>query len=41
MGTTIWVSRQVKDKLEEIKRRNGHSSFDSVIRYLLMRAGEL
>jgi len=32
----IRVSEQVKERLEEIKKRNGHTSLDSVIRYLLM-----
>jgi len=32
----IRVSRQVKEKLDEIKKRNGHSSYDSVIRELLL-----
>jgi len=29
------VSEPVKERLEAIKARNGHKSFDSVIRYLL------
>jgi predicted CopG family antitoxin len=40
-GKTIKVSQQVYDKLESIKQRNGHTSVDSVLRYLLMKAGEL
>ena len=40
-GTTIWVSKQIKGVLDEIKKRNGHTTYDSVIRYLLMKAGEL
>jgi len=36
----IGVSEYVKDRLESIKKRNGHTSFDSVIRYLLTRSGE-
>ena len=38
--TTIKVSEQVKAALDRIKERNGHTSYDSVIRYLLWRAGE-
>ena len=37
----VGVSEQVKKVLDEIKKRNGHTSYDSVIRYLLMKAGEL
>ena len=33
----IKVSRQVKEKLDEIKKRNGHSSYDSVIRELISK----
>ena len=40
MGVVIKVSPQTKAKLEEIKRRNGHSSLDSVIKWLLAKAGE-
>jgi len=36
----IRISENVKKKLEEIKRRNGHTTMDSVIRYLLNKAGE-
>jgi len=36
----IRVSEQVKEKLEEIKKGDGHTSVDSVLRYLLERAGE-
>jgi len=39
-STTIWVSEYVKKRLDEIKERNGHKSYDSVLRYLLERAGE-
>jgi len=39
-STTIWVSEYVKKKLDKIKERNGHKSYDSVLRYLLERAGE-
>ena len=39
--TTIKVSEQVKAALDRIKERNGHTSYDSVIRYLLWRAGEV
>jgi len=31
----IRISEYVKERLEKIKRRNGHTSIDSVIRYLL------
>jgi len=37
----IKVSEQVKAKLEAIRNRNGHKSMDSVIRYLLMKVGEI
>ena len=37
----VRVSDYVYERLEIIKRRDGHKSFDSVIRYLLMKAGEL
>jgi len=37
---TIGLSDQVKERLIEIKERDGHTSFDSVLRYLLRRAGE-
>ena len=39
-STTIWISEYVKKKLDKIKERNGHKSYDSVLRYLLERAGE-
>ncbi len=39
-GKTIKVSQQVYDRLMSIKARNGHSTMDSVIRYLLYRSGE-
>jgi len=38
--TTIQVSAYVKEKLDAIKKRNGHSSQDSVLRYLLNKAEE-
>jgi len=34
-STTIQVSRQVKSQLDEVKDRNGHTTYDSVIRSLL------
>ena len=34
----IRISKQVKKKLETIKERNGHSSMDSVLRYLINKA---
>jgi predicted CopG family antitoxin len=40
-GKTIKVSQQVYEKLKSIKQRNGHTSVDSVLRYLLTKAGEL
>ena len=40
MGRQVKVSDQVYEKLRSIKERNGHTSLDSVIRYLLMKAGE-
>ena len=38
--TTIQVSEYVKSKLDKIKKRNGHTSYDSVLRYLLNKGGE-
>ena len=40
MPTTIQVSDYVKERLDKIKKRNGHTSYDSVLRYLLTRSGE-
>ena len=40
-SVSIKVSEQVKAALDRIKERNGHTSYDSVIRYLLWRAGEV
>jgi len=40
-GTTVKVSNQVKKVLDNIKNRNGHSSMDSVIRYVLIKAKEM
>lgn len=40
-GTTVKVSNQVKKVLDDIKDRNGHSSMDSVIRYVLIKAKEM
>jgi len=37
----IRVSDYVKENLERIKERDKHKSYDSVIRYLLLRSGEL
>lgn len=34
------VSDYVKEKLDKIKNRNTHTTYDSVIRYLLAKAGE-
>ena len=36
----IRVSNQMRTTLDTIKERNGHTSMDSVIRYLLAKAGE-
>jgi len=36
----IRVSEHVWMRLTRIQRRDGHTSLDSVLRYLLMRAGE-
>lgn len=33
---TIGVSDELKDELEAIKDRNGHTSYDSVIRELVL-----
>lgn len=41
MGETIKVSDQVKKKLDDIKERNGHTSMDSVVRYLLTKSKEM
>lgn len=40
MPTTIQVSEYVKKILDGIKTRNGHTSQDSVVRYLINKAGE-
>jgi len=40
LSRVIRVSDYVYERLMEIKNRNGHTSLDSVIRYLLMKAGE-
>ena len=37
----IRVSDYVHSKLKAIKERDNHKSYDSVIRYLLMKAGEM
>jgi len=37
---SIKVSEQVKAVLHRIKERDGHASYDSVIRALLYKAGE-
>jgi len=39
-GKTIKVSDQVYGRLDKIKERDGHKSFDSVLRYLLVKVGE-
>jgi len=40
LGKTVKVSDQVWSKLMELKRRDRHTSIDSVIRTLLLKAGE-
>ena len=37
----ITVSEYVKEKLDEIKKREQHTSFDSVIRMLLQKTKEM
>lgn len=37
----VGLSEYVKEKLEEIKKRDKHTSLDSVIRYLLVKSGEV
>jgi len=39
--TTIQVSIFVKKLLDDIKETNGHTSYDSVLRYLLSKEGKL
>lgn len=34
---TLAVSKHVKEKIDQIKRRNGHTSHDSVLRTLLLK----
>ena len=34
-GTTIWVSKYVKDRLDSLKIRNGHTSMDSLMRAMI------
>ena len=34
-NTTIWISKKVKRQLEEVKKRNGHKTYDSLLRHLL------
>lgn len=36
----IGVSKQVKERLDEIKKEQGHRSYDSVLRTLLMKYDE-
>lgn len=35
MGHNIKISKQTKDKLDQIKKSGGHTSYDSVIRELM------
>jgi len=35
--STLAVSEYVKNKLDQIKLRNGHTSYDSVLRTLLLK----
>lgn len=41
MPSTVQVSDAVKSELDAIKERDEHTSYDSVIRTLLLRADEL
>jgi len=34
-STTIGVSRYVKDQLDALKKRNGHTSMDSLMRAMI------
>jgi len=34
-NTTIWISKKVKQQLDDIKERNAHKTYDSLIRYFL------
>jgi hypothetical protein len=36
-GVTIKVSSWVKERLEELKNKEGHTSLDSTIRVLILR----
>ena len=34
-STTIWVTKHVKGQIDAIKERNGHQTYDSIMRYFL------
>ena len=34
-STTIWVTNHVKGQIDAIKKRNGHQTYDSLMRYFL------
>jgi len=40
MDSALRVSEYVKEKLDKIKKRDKHTTYDSVVRYLLLKAGE-
>lgn len=37
MPTTVTLSDEVKSRLERYKKREGHTSYDSAVRELLMK----
>lgn len=39
MATTVTLNEETKDSLEEYKEAGGHSSFDSAVKYLLLKEG--
>jgi hypothetical protein len=40
LTTTVSLDERTKDALEEYKDERGHTSFDSAVRELLLKAGE-
>ena len=34
-STTIWVTNHVKKQIDDIKDRNGHQTYDSLLRHLI------
>lgn len=34
-NTTIWLTKHVKGQIDSIKERNGHKTYDSLLRHLL------